>query len=171
MDQIGFHAWTIQITLPAYVMSLCFTGLHAGEISINGANLLASGWLGIFDKVNVAWFANPAYLIAFIWFVFKRYDQACWWSSAAALMALDTFRAEKWYGPIYDIPIDSIGVAFYLWEFSIVWLAIGSFVGWRNTRRMARGKSDQAHQPIAQMSLSTINLRSSLGRTQRPDSP
>lgn len=139
-DRIGFRAWTAQIFLPAYIISLFLPALYAGGSPIGGATLFFFGWLGVTDKINIAWFANPACFVAFILFIIRRYKQACWWSSAAVLMALDTFRADLWWSKGSGIPIDSVGFAFYIWEFSIICLATGSFFGWRSSGRSAPGE-------------------------------
>ncbi|MEH6417594.1 hypothetical protein [Pseudomonas sp. CGJS7] len=116
-------AWLIVLAI--YCASLFFAGLHGGGTSLDGWVLLMFGWVQAFDGRCFAWLANPAFGVALLLFISKRYRAAGILALVALAIGLDTFRVERFaYNEAgHTAEVDSVGLAFYLWEASFLMLA------------------------------------------------
>jgi len=116
------------VSLSAFLVSLMLPAIHAGNIAIHGSQLLFMGWMGIVVSGVFAWMANPLYALAVLLFVFRQDRWAPWVALAAFLIGLDSLRLDTWRVDEKPMPIDHFGAAFYVWEASMLILAVGAFV-------------------------------------------
>lgn len=109
--------YCISLTLPIFFLEI-------GH-STYGYEILLFGWMGIFT-LNFAWFANLFSGLALTLFLFSKKRLAFVFSILGAMIALNAFRTEYWYGsditgssfPI-AMTITSFGLGFYLWIIAI----------------------------------------------------
>jgi hypothetical protein len=115
------------LALVTYTTSLFFPALHGGGTSLNGTALLLFGWVQTLTGQCIAWLANPIYFAALIFFILSRFKMAAGMSFLACLVALDTFRATRFPpNEAYDVAIEAIGTAFYVWMASFILLGLAS---------------------------------------------
>ena len=119
----------LYISLAVYCISLFFRGIH-----VVGDGLGYDGWgiliLGPFAlNYSYAWLSNPIYFFAALLFFLKRYKWAFVLSLAAIIVGVDTFRMDTIISThgIQDDRVESVGIGFYIWEFSFFLLAFSSF--------------------------------------------
>lgn len=124
------------LALVTYITSLCFPALHGGGTSLDGVTLLLFGWVQILNAQCIAWLANPIYFAALTFFILSRFKIAAGLSFFGCLVALDTFRATRFPpNEAYDVPIEAIGIAFYIWVTSIIFLGLASlYLTWANSK-------------------------------------
>lgn len=93
-----------------------------------GLALLLIGWVGVLGGI-VAWLANPALLMAWI-FTFSRYRrvEAVVCSVAALGLALSFLSVKEMPGETENAKIISYGLGYRLWIGSIVMACVGSMV-------------------------------------------
>ena len=117
-------------SLIAYAVSLALPALHGGDSGIGGFILGMFGWAQILNAQCFAWLANPLYFASIFTFLLKRYRDATHYAFAAALIAIDTFRATQFQPDESGrmVKIDAVGSAFYVWELSFLLLL---YVSWR----------------------------------------
>lgn len=127
------------LAIATYITSLFFPALHGGGTSLDGTTLLLFGWVQTLTGQCVAWLANPIYFAAIAFYILKKFKKAAGLSFLAFLVALDTFRATRFPpNEAYDVPIDAIGTAFYIWVTSIVILGLASlYLAWTDKKLTA----------------------------------
>jgi hypothetical protein len=122
------------LAIATYITSLFFPALLGGGTSLDGTTLLLFGWVQTLDGQCIAWLANPIFFAALAFYILKQFKFAAGLSFIAILVALDTFRATKFPpNEAYEVAIDSVGLAFYVWMTSFILLLLVSlYLVWVN---------------------------------------
>lgn len=109
-----------------YVASLFLPAVHGGGTYLVG---LTIGILGFLTADSYAWYSNILYFFAILAFLFRRHKWAFSLSVAAALLGLDTFRLSQFQidSAGYRVPVDHVGLAFYVWEAAFLILAMAAW--------------------------------------------
>jgi hypothetical protein len=103
--------------------------------SVRGLEALLFGWLGPFEGI-VAWYANPLFFLALLFFGGRRYRRACYCAFAALALGSTSLLLKNWpsgnmsgHGPGQgDSTIVSSGPGLWLWLGSMA-LVAGSALG------------------------------------------
>jgi hypothetical protein len=108
----GFVLWFVSLALPAIVGS--------GFPAFSGLDVLRQG-AGAFRDGVVAWYANPALLVAFAACWLRWYRTAASIALVGLLLAVSSFGA----GPMAEasgrsVPAFSYGAGFYVWLVAFV---------------------------------------------------
>ena len=129
---VSIACYVLSLAMPAFRFSpdepwVKFSG---GNDLWSGLVVLMLGWVGIFQGV-LAWFANPAWLVAVILLFRSRFKACAAWAFAAICLALTSYflnaiAADEGGGEIH---IQTMGSGFYVWLLSLLVLLIGSQYG------------------------------------------
>ena len=137
------HAFRWLVPVPsvvAYGASLQMTALQVSGRDLSGTYVLARGWLGVFTG-DLAWFANPLYLLALVLVLFKCYRSgACAALVGAAVGLLSASADAWWFAENRGTPIDGLGLGFQVWEASFLLLFLGALVLWLASGYSSRPK-------------------------------
>ncbi len=108
-----------------YAAALLLPALYGGGSSQVGWVVLLLGAFKIPGAECLAWLANPLFFIAVFCFGFNKLRAAFSLSLCAAAIGLDTFRLSGF--PLdaggFNVPVTSVGPAFYVWMLSFLVLA------------------------------------------------
>ncbi len=95
---------------------------------LSGGHVLGWGWWGLLT-LDFAWFANPAFFLALIAIIAKRYRFAQVGSGIALILGASSFLADEWwFNEGSGTPIAGLGIAFYVWMSSFVVTFLGSYL-------------------------------------------
>jgi len=129
---VSIACYALSLAMPAFRFSpdepwIKFSG---GNDLWSGLLVLILGWIGIFQGV-VAWFANPAWLVAVILLFGSKFKASAVWAVATICLALTSFflnaiAANEGGGEIH---IQTMGCGFYVWLLSFLVLLIGTQYG------------------------------------------
>jgi hypothetical protein len=107
----------------------------AGFPAFSGLDVLKQG-AGAWRDGVVAWYANPAFVIALIIGFFRRFRTALAVATAGSLLALSSFSAGTIAGLTgRSVPAFGFSIGFYLWLLAFVALVIAWAVGIAASRR------------------------------------
>lgn len=114
------------ISLAMYVYSLSLPALlFQHREALPGAHILAWGWWGILS-LQFAWFANPAYAFAVIFYAKNKREHAVALCGGALLLGLTSFLAKEWwFNEGSGTPILALGLGFQVWLLSFLVLLVG----------------------------------------------
>lgn len=131
--------YLIYLAAALYLVSL-FTPAMSFTIAApaTGLNLLEVGWLGLFIGM-LAWYANVAAALGFIMALLKNFRAALLVSVAAIVLGSQSFflrlvptnegnfggcdLGPAMVGTDSCVPVDHLGIGFYLWMLSFILLA------------------------------------------------
>jgi hypothetical protein len=137
---VGFLVLAIVAVL--YAASLLMPALRvAGGPVMNGAELLVRGWEGITRGV-LAWYANPAFAVAFALTWLRRDRAAAAVSALALLLAATTAAVEATLAlQMSRVPALVLLPGFYVWLAAVVvlfvWSSLRAYLPRRRLRQMA----------------------------------
>ena len=123
-------AWlVVVVSLTFFVASLFMPVLiFEKEPPVMGIKVLGWGWWGLLT-FDFPWFANPAYFLALLFIILKKYRVAqISVLIAIGLGALSFFVHEWYFNEGGGTPVVRLGHAFYFWMASFVVLLIGTTV-------------------------------------------
>ncbi|MBD1584732.1 hypothetical protein [Pseudoalteromonas sp. S16_S37] len=125
----------LAISAALYLVSLCLPALHFAQQSpLAGYSLLLWGWWGVVT-LDLAWFANPLFIIAFVHCYLERYKRAAIYSGVSLVLALSSFTAKQWFfNEGGGTPITGLGIGYYVWIIAIIILLTLSIILERKTR-------------------------------------
>jgi hypothetical protein len=104
--------------------------LNVAGRALSGTFVLAQGWMGVFTG-DLAWFANPLYVVALMLVMLKCYRATILIAAACAAIGLLSYGAEAWwFAENKGTSIDSLGPAFKVWEISFLLLLLGALALW-----------------------------------------
>lgn len=116
------------LVLAIYGVSLLLPAMYGGETLLTGMPILVFGWILVPSGQCFAWLANPLFALALLLFLLRRYQVSGGVAILAALVGLDTFRVRRFPpNEAYEVAVDAIGSAFYVWEASFLVLAAIAF--------------------------------------------
>jgi hypothetical protein len=94
--------------------------------------LLLVGWMGVFLSGPVAWFANPALVVAWCMFYFGRYGRATLFALIAAALMLSFLLSKTVVSSesTSESKVIGYGTGYWLWIASALVLLIGSILQW-----------------------------------------
>ena len=130
-------------TVGLFVYSLYLPALlFDANDSLSGLDVLSWGWWGTLT-FDFAWYANPIYFVALVFFLKDKFRK----SSLLALVAiglglLSFFATEWWFHEGYGTPIESLGLAFYIWLASFTALSLSSF--WLSSNKIKNENASNA---------------------------
>lgn len=137
---VGF--FVLAIVAGLYAASMLMPALRvAGGPTMNGADLLVRGWEGITRGV-LAWYANPAFAVAFALTLLRR-DRAAAASSVLALLLAATTAAVETILSLQmsRVPTLVLLPGFYVWIAAIIalsaWTSFRAYFPRRRLRQMA----------------------------------
>jgi hypothetical protein len=133
-----FQIPVLGISIALYLASLLLPAItFAHHEPLSGLHVLAWGWWGLVS-FNLAWFANPAYLLAVIGLLCRRYKTAAIASAGACVLGLSSFLAKQWwFNEGSGTPIAGLGAGFYVWMLGLLVLAFGAVIAFRTNRKNA----------------------------------
>lgn len=109
--------------------------------SLSGLEVLSSGWWGALN-FDFAWYANPIYIVALVFFLRDKFRESCHLALAAIGLGMLSFFAKEWW--LHDgdiIPIESLGLAFYVWLTSFTALFLSSI--WLLSKKLNQSENYQ----------------------------
>lgn len=115
-------------SLASYAVSLALPAVHGRGHSLDGFALLLLGWVQA-PVECAAWLANLTFFSAVLLFLIRSYRASLCLAVGSVAIGFDTFRATRFSidSGGFNIPIESIGAAFYVWQVSFILLAIASY--------------------------------------------
>ena len=135
------------LTVGLFVYSLYLPALvFDAEDSLSGLDVLSWGWWGTLT-FDFAWYANPIYIVALVFFLKDKFKE----SSRLALVAiglgmLSFFATQWWFHEGYGTPIESLGLAFYVWLTSFAALGLSSI--WLSFNKTKNENASNAGHPF-----------------------
>lgn len=119
----------LAISVAMYIYSLFLPALlFQDKEALPGSHILAWGWWGML-LFNLAWFANPAYMVAILAYMRKNNRLSKQASFAAIVLGLTSFYAKEWwFNEGSGTTIAGLRTGFYLWILSFCILLLGCFV-------------------------------------------
>ncbi len=140
---ISSGLYLVSLTLPGFILK------YDWDVSFNdniwyGYNILAMGGLGIFVG-QYAWYANPLFFLALLFIFFKLYRAATITSLLCFLVGINAIFFEKFpknEGSSTDnYIIDHLGLGYYVWELSFVFLGVYCYSKYKNSKVVFRTKT------------------------------
>ena len=120
------------VSLSLYIASLALPAFILEHHSpATGLDVLLIGWLGVL-RLNLAWWANPTYLAATVFFVSRSYQRSTWLCLFAFLVSWQSFAAIGY--PLDEsglFPITQVVLGFYVWVASFAVLGVSSALRYR----------------------------------------
>lgn len=128
-------AWTLSLVLPA---------LAAGGRGFTGFELLVQGWQGVSRGV-FAWFANPLFVLAFIFALLARHAIAAALAAAAMLVGgTSAFVESALRERMTSVPEIDLRVGFYVWMLALTVLCLHSLTRALSSRSPEHGPGRQS---------------------------
>ncbi len=120
--------WAVALVL--YCVSLAIPGLHLADGTREfGWVILVFGWVVGILIAELAWFANPVFLIGIILLSSGQKRSAGLLGLAALVLGALSYRARSWTSTEGVTEIVALGAGFYVWMLAFVILA-SSLVPW-----------------------------------------